>query len=204
MDVATALQALDVGVDVAILDWMLVGGTSEPLLARIHRDALPCGVILFSGLATNEPAMALAQYREVAFVSKPCSTSELLPYILLAHAVAVARRDSFTPEILSDVRSAAVGVDWGELLFGIIEGALQRAGALKPRVLQVLSCYLRGAEPKAISRMLGIDFSTVRTLMQTARDRCGAESNSEFLRVAAAQLAREWHLKSNSGPVEYA
>jgi DNA-binding NarL/FixJ family response regulator len=197
MDVATALEILDTSVDVAILDWMLIGGTCEPILAQIHRDVLPCGVILFSALATTQPAMAVARYREVAFVSKPCAAAELLPYIRVASALADARRGTFTPEILADVPSSPADVDSAELLFKVIEGALQRAGDLSPRVLQVLSCYLRGAELKAISRILGISDSTVRTSIQTARDRCGAESNAEFLRVAAVQLARELRWKKS-------
>jgi DNA-binding response OmpR family regulator len=196
-DVDGALEELDATVDVAVLDWMLIGGTCEPIVERIHHDGLPCGVILFSGVATAEPAMVLAQYREVAFLRKPCGTKGLLLRIWLASAVAAARRDSFTADAFADAAQLPPNVDRGELLFNVVEGALQRAGNLTPRVLQALGRYLRGGEMKAIARIMGIEFSTVRNMIKAARDRCGAESNEEFLRIAAAQLSCEWQRETN-------
>src|SRR5262249_36833579 len=75
---ANALATARAGFDVALVDVKLPDGDGTELTARLHEVAPDAQVILLTGFATLESAMAAVRAGAWAYLLKPCAPPDLL------------------------------------------------------------------------------------------------------------------------------
>jgi len=76
--VSQALQEAAAGFDVALVDLKLPDGDGTALTERLRREHPDASIVILTGNATVETAVAAVRAGAFAYLVKPCSTSELL------------------------------------------------------------------------------------------------------------------------------
>jgi len=76
--VSQALQEAAAGFDVALVDLKLPDGDGTALTERLRREHPDASIVILTGNATVETAVAAVRAGAFAYLVKPCSTSDLL------------------------------------------------------------------------------------------------------------------------------
>ena len=167
--------------DVMVVDLRLNDGFGGEVVRAYRQLGCCCGVLVCSGMDAAEAARAARRIGADDFLPK--SAIDLL--LTRVHAAAARARDR---RCWGETERAPVAdfdsepEDWLATQF---LPALQRSGKLTDRQVEVLRMVLQGSDRTYIAEKLGISYDTIRNHIRNSRERLGAESMADLIRIYA-------------------
>lgn len=154
------------GIDVLVLDLSLPDGGGFEVLPEVRLHAPDARVIIYSMYPERQYGPRLMRDGAAAYLSK----------------------DRPTRELLAAIRKVAAG---GRYITDVVaDNLLSPSGAwddLSARELQVMQLLGQGRKTSEIAAQLHISASTVSTHFKRIRDKLGAESLTDLIRMAFRQ-----------------
>lgn len=169
-------RAADQGWDVLVLDLSLADVGGIEVLRRLRKQVPELPVVVLSMYPEEQYAVRLLKMGASAYLSKGCSSEELLKAI---RAAAQGRR-YLTPAVAE------------ALVLGGEGDAGPAHGRLSGREHQVFMLVVEGRTPGDIAAELNLSPSTVSTHLLHIREKLGVQTNGEVMQYAyRAGLAPE-------------
>jgi DNA-binding NarL/FixJ family response regulator len=179
------------GIDIILLDLNLPDSKGLETFQKLRAAAPSLPIVILTGLDDEKLAIKAVEKGAQEYLLKDQLDDSAL---VRALRYALARKKAGLPLTAQSPKeidprgelteSSAIGLERRK--------AIERLQKLSPRQREVLELYVSGQHPKRIASTIGIRESTVRNHLRTVRERVGAKTIQELVRMATlAGLSRD-------------